>query len=232
MIWSCLQGHMGRVEYLGDGPDSAMAVLGDFCFFAGRPAPALVRRAAAPLLVPRDGDWDALIRRSLGPEAVPFTRYATRKEPDAFRRESLVRLSAALPEGVSLVPIGAELYPALMAQVWSRDLCGQFRDGGDFARRGIGVAALWRGEPVAGAASYSIYDGGIEVEIDTRPDLQGRGLATACGAQLILDCLDRGLYPSWDAHNRRSLALAERLGYRLSHPYRAYWVESRVREAR
>ena len=29
-----------------------------------------------------------------------------------------------------------------MSQPWSRDLCGNFQDGADFARRGLGVLAL------------------------------------------------------------------------------------------
>ena len=44
---------------------------------------------------------------------------------------------------------------------------------------------------------------------------ENRGLATACGAQLILTALDRGLYPSWDAYDRRSVALAEKLGLKF-----------------
>ena len=112
-----------------------------------------------------------------------------------------------------------------MSQPWSRDLCGNFRDGADFVRCGMGVLALWDGVPVAGAASYTVYDGGIEIEIDTRPDLRRRGLALACGARLILDCLDRGLYPSWDAHDLRSVALAEKLGYHLDRPYQAFLLE-------
>lgn len=119
-------------------------------------------------------------------------------------------------------------YPALMAQDWSRDLCGNFADGADFAGRGIGTVVLWEGRPVAGAASYAVCEGEIEIEIDTAPQFRRRGLAAVCGARLILNCLDRGLYPCWDAHDRRSLALAEKLGYRLLRPYTAYWVESKA----
>ena len=61
--------------------------------------------------------------------------------------------------------------------------------------------------------------------IDTRPDLRRRGLALSCGARLILTCLDQGLLPSWDAHDRRSAALAEKLGYRLDRPYPAYLLD-------
>ena len=111
MILSCLQGHMGQVRTRGGHPpESALCAIGDFCFFAGRPDPALVRQADRPLLVPR-------------------------------------------------------------------------------------------------------------------PDRRRRALALSGGARLILTCLDQGLLPSWDAHDRRSAALAEKLGYRLDRPYPAYLLD-------
>lgn len=228
MVWTCLQGHMGQILTLEDRPDSALLSVGDFCFLAGEPCRELLERAEVPLLVPQTEGWCRLIESVLGERAAPFTRYATRLRPEVGRGE-LGRLAAALPQGCRLAPIDEELYPRLMAARWSRDLCANFLDGADFARRGIGWAVLEAGEPVSGASSYTIYDGGIEIEIDTQPDARGRGLAAACGARLILDCLDRGLCPGWDAHDLRSLHLAEKLGYRLDRPYRAYWAEENVR---
>ena len=46
------------------------------------------------------------------------------------------------------------------------------------------------------------------------------------GGGPILECLERGLYPSWDAHTEISAALAEKLGYHVSHPYVVYEVEA------
>ena len=82
--------------------------------------------------------------------------------------------------------------------------------------------ALRGAEIVAGASGYSVYDGGIEIEIDTREDCRRQGLATACAARLILECLRRGLYPSWDAAHLHSLRLAEKLGYRFARAYACY----------
>ena len=76
----------------------------------------------------------------------------------------------------------------------------------------------------AGASSFSTYSGGIEIEVDTRQDHRRKGLATACAARLILACLDRGWYPSWDAQNVWSVGLAEKLGYRFSHTYTAFEI--------
>ena len=101
----------------------------------------------------------------------------------------------------------------------------QFPTEGDYARLGLGVAVVRQGELVAGASSYARYRTGIEIEVDTRPDCRRQGLATAASAALLLRCLDRGLYPSWDAHTPTSLALAEKLGYGFSHGYVAYELE-------
>lgn len=94
-----------------------------------------------------------------------------------------------------------------------------------YQKYGLGVVALKDGEPVSGASSYTSYNGGIEIEIDTREDHRRRGLAFACGAKLILECLARGWYPSWDAQNKWSAALAEKLGYHFDGEYTAYEVQ-------
>lgn len=87
MILSCLQGHMGQVRTRGGHPpESALCAIGDFCFFAGRPDPALVRQADRPLLVPRTGDWAPVIRAVWGRRAVPFLRYALCGAPEDFDR--------------------------------------------------------------------------------------------------------------------------------------------------
>jgi hypothetical protein len=49
-------------------------------------------------------------------------------------------------------------------------------------------------------------------------------LATIACAALILNCLEEGLYPSWDAQNLTSVHLAEKLGYELDHEYTVYEV--------
>ncbi len=223
MVWSCLQGVMGRAMW-NEGVTAGLIASGDFCFLAGEPDRALLARAAGPILAPRTPDWHPLIEAYFGPRAIPETRYAIKKEPGIFDRRRLEALAAALPAGYELRLIDEAMVPVLLAQAWSRDLCAAFDSPADCCRRGVGVAALYEGVPVAGAGSYCVYRGGIEVEIDTRPDHRRRGLATACGARLILECLDRGLYPSWDAIDLRSAALAEKLGYRRGDPYPVYWI--------
>ena len=88
-----------------------------------------------------------------------------------------------------------------------------------YLRRGLGMPVPLEGRLAAGASSYAVCRDGIEIEIDTRPDCRRQGLALACGAGLILECLSRGIFPGWDAHDLRSAALAQKLGYRMEGPY-------------
>ena len=107
MVQACLQGRMGRVHTLGK--DCALASIGDFCFLAGEPSPELLTAADAPILVPGSAGWEALIREVLGERAVPFTRYATRREPENFRRDRLIHFTRSLPHGFSIHPIGRDI---------------------------------------------------------------------------------------------------------------------------
>lgn len=224
LIWSCLQGHMGvlTVDH-AEQPTSAYIDAGDFCFFAGAPSAALLASVCGEkLLVPRDAAWAALLEAYFGARVTRFLRYATKKEPDVFCTEQLRAYVATLDARYELRLFDEHCFLLARQESWSADLCSQFWDYPDYSRRAVGVAILHGGALVAGASPYAVYDGGIEIEIDTKPEYRRQGLATVCGARLILECLRRGLYPSWDAHDKRSLALAEKLGYHLAHPYVAY----------
>ena len=218
MIRAALQGCMGRVRMAEDGRSAAVEI-GDFAFFAGEPDRELAREVSAPILVPRDRAWGELLEQIWGDCVAPWTRYVLKPPPGGFDRDRLAGYAAALPAGCRLVPVDGELYRQAMAGDWSRDLCALFAGEEDYLDRGLGMAAVWEGELAAGASSYAVCRGGIEIEIDTRPDCRRRGLASACGAGLILACLERGLYPGWDAHDLRSAALAQKLGYRLAGSY-------------
>lgn len=231
MIWSCLQEHMGTVETDGSlPPASARISVGDFSFFAGLPDEKLIQNAKTPILGPRTENWEPVIEKVLGAEAVKAQRYAIKKEPNVFDRETLEQYVASLPADYELKPIDLELYEQIMAAPWAKDLCSRFCDGHDYVRRGVGFAVVYRGCVVAGASSYAVYDNGIEIEIDTNKEYRNQGLALACGSRLILECLNRGLYPSWDAHDLRSVRLAEKLGYHKDSPYNVYFLKSSCAE--
>ncbi len=206
-----------------DAPKSAMADVGDICFLAGKPDASLLKSFKRfKLLVPKDAGWEKLIEGYYGKRAKKFQRYAIKKEPGIFNKEKLTSFVNGLDTCYELRLFDRELFDLAKSEEWSADLCSQFKDYDEYEKLAVGAGILHKGELVAGASPYAVYDGGIEIEIDTKPEYRRKGLATVCGAKLILECLSRGIYPSWDAHDKRSVALAEKLGYRVSHPYTAY----------
>lgn len=230
-IRSCIQGVMGSI-YADDRtcPTAAAAALGDFIFFAGTPSDELI--AFEPddcnpdfmIMVPRDESWEQRIEKCCRKNAKKISRYAMKKEPHVFDQKKLQRAVKALPQGYELRLMDEELYKVCKNTGWSRDLVRWFGTYERYRDLGLGVVLLKNGTPVSGASSYSRYLEGIEIEIDTWEPYRRRGFAYTCGARLILECLARGLYPSWDAHNLQSAALAEKLGYHQAGAYTAYEV--------
>ncbi|MBP3325204.1 MAG: GNAT family N-acetyltransferase [Coprococcus sp.] len=229
IIWSCLQGVMGEI-HTNSEEDAAMAILGDFAFFAGKPSEKLIRLKPESckqdfiIMVPQNDEWAKLIKMCYGEKARKVTRYAIKKEPDIFDVEKLEQAVLNLPNDYELKLLEEQEYNMCRNNDWANDLVSQYKDYDMYKELGLGVVALKDGELVAGASSYSTYKEGIEIEIDTREDHRRKGLAYACGAKLIIECLKRGLYPSWDAQNKWSVALAEKLGYHFSHEYTAYEI--------
>ena len=115
MIWSCLQGAMGRMY--ADRPErpvSAAALLGDFCFLAGKPNRELMFCGSDQqeflIMVPGSRAWAELIEECYGAQAEKVVRYAFRKEPDAFDQVFLQAAVDGLPEEYTLRMMDEELF--------------------------------------------------------------------------------------------------------------------------
>lgn len=233
-ILSALQGMVGEI-YADDmlHPTCAMAVLNVFVFFAGEPSKELAAFKPSSfhgdfaIFVPQNEAWQTCIEAVYGEKCEKFSRFAIRKDP-VFDAEKLNGFINAIDKTVSLHLINEDLYHQCLQNEWSKDFVCNYPDYVSFSKMGLGVVAVENGEIVAGSSSFSSYNGGIEIEIVTREDHRRRGLAAACGARLILECLQRNLYPNWDAATRISVSLAEKLGYRFSHEYTAYRIKNYV----
>lgn len=231
LIWSCLQGCMGSAYVDNvDNPKSAEIIIADFSFFAGKPNRNLILNNADNyksdfmIMIPESKQWGSLIEDVFKEKAKKVKRYALKKEKNIFNTNKLKKIVEGVKEPFEVKMIDEETYNQIIKTPWAKDLCSQFKDYEDYKKRGIGIAILKKGVILSGASSYTVYNEGIEIEIDTRKDYRRKGLALACGAKLILSCIDKGLYPSWDAQNKGSLALAEKLGYHFDKEYTAYEV--------
>lgn len=230
---ACLYSGMGSVFADNQSrPYSAIAILGDYAVLGGQPSEALLadisamRSDAYLILVGPDHRWNELIETAYGNRAKPFTRYALNKNEHGFNPTTLQNCIDSLQPGFALQPIKKELYHRCLAERWSKDLVALYPTYDRYAEYGLGFCVLKDGNIVSGASSYYFYEKGIELEVDTHPGYRKQGLATACCARLILSCLQRGLFPSWDAHTTTSLHLALKLGYHFSHAYTAYELNS------
>ncbi|MGZ9585829.1 GNAT family N-acetyltransferase [Paenibacillus marinisediminis] len=233
IMLSSLQGHMGTawVDDLSN-PTVAQVIVGVCIFYAGDPnaeaAEELLLHLPEDSLVIVDSDeWKERI------EAVHYqhkhsieklVRYAFKKDPAHLDRKHIQSFLSALPEGYELRKIDHSIASDPSLHKLSEDFTGQFNSIEDYLHRGIGYCILHEGQVVCGASSYSIYDHGIEIELATHPEHRRLGLATAATSALIVDCLDRGIYPSYDAANAVSAALAQKLGYILHGSYDTYYI--------
>ncbi len=233
LITSTLEGCMGAA-YADRAFTAAMIVNGDFAFPAGdatgEAALALLQKIPlmhSPgklLFTPPDPAWEQRVRSVWGEQVEESKRYSFYRDATGLDRVKLTALRDCLPAGYRLAQMDGLLYRQAYARDWSHDLVSLFQNEADYVARGVGVAVLQGDDLVAGASSYAVFPGGIEIEIDTRADRRGMGFATACGAALILLCLERGLYPNWDAANPVSASLAQKLGYTPKSTYSVYEI--------
>ena len=230
IIWGCLQNVMGDI-YADDkdSPKSAMAILGDFCYFEGELNEELLRFRPDKsrdfiIMVPENERWAGFIENTYREKVRKTIRYAIKKEGDIFDRDKLNKKVMSLSKEYELKMIDEAMYYQCLKEEWSRDFVAQYNAFEKYKKLGLGVAVLKDGNLVAAASSYSSFKNGIEIEIGTKEEYRRRGLASVCGAKLILECLNLGWYPSWDARIMCSLKLAEKLGYHFDHEYVAYDV--------
>ena len=232
IILSFLQGHMGTawVDNLED-PKVAQITVGIFVFYAGNPnikeAEELLNNLPEFALVIVDSDeWKSRIETVHEGGIEKFQRYRFEKNLGHIDRTHLLKLLSTLPEGYELLKVDRSILKASTFQELSEDFISQFDTIDDFMNRGIGYAVSHEGNIVSAATSFSIYDGGIEIEIATNSQYRRKGLATITASALILDCLDKGKYPSWDGANSESVELAKKLGYIFKETYDTYFIEN------
>ena len=225
MIFSCLQKIMGKI-YVTDleNPKSAFAFVGCFGFYAGKTDMEIVRKKPEgfTIMVPQNKEWAQLIEECY-PSAKRVTRYAIKKDT-IFDKIKLQNEISKLPIGYEIHKLDADIYDQCLKNPVMVDFVSAFESKEKYLQIGRGMVILKDGQIVSGASSYTRYKEGIEIEVDTIEAERRKHLATIACSALILNCLEEGLYPSWDAQNINSVRLAEKLGYEFDHEYVAYEV--------
>lgn len=225
LIYSCLQRVMGKV-YVTDTehPKSALAFVGCFGFYAGIPDMEIVRNKPEGfvIMIPQNKEWEQLIEACY-PLAKRVKRYAIKKDT-VFDKHKLQNEISMLPDVYEIHKLDADIYDQCLENPATVDFVSAFENKEKYLQIGRGMVILKDGRIVSGASSYTRYNEGIEIEVDTIETERRKHLATIVCSALILNCLEEGLYPSWDAQNINSVCLAEKLGYEFDHEYAAYEV--------
>lgn len=231
MVLYGLKSQIGTVYRNSDGATSFYDI-GNFLYLAGelnsRFWEDFIRQYGLDykIIISEDTKWQDFLRRQVG--LISFTRYSF-KDKANFQVEFLNDLVSQLEKGYNIVPIDNHIYDCFSEEEWSQDLQGDFESYQNFTLKGgFGFVIVKNKELIAGISSGLVYQGAVEVEVATRPNEQGNGFAKKLGAAMILESLNRDMFPLWDAHNEASKKVAEFLGYELVEPYEAFELEESV----
>ena len=230
LVDSVLQGHMG--EAWSDklpAPETAIVKLSDFFLLGGKPSkvaiPLLNRVSAlwSEIIAP-PGLWWETVKTGLKADISVCTRFSFSHK--SIQPANLNRFIKGVTGNISISQIDRETANILLQKEWSMDLVSNFDNIDNFLNRGLGFVVRINEQIVSGASSFSVFNGGIEVEIDTHPEYRNNGFATIAGAQLIRECFNRNIIPHWDAMNETSAHLAKKLGYTLTKSYEVMRITS------
>lgn len=233
MVRYGLKAKLGQF-YTNEDETAVLYEQGDFLFLAGRADMALLadyRDICEPdyrILITEEVSWQACL--SSCPALSTFTRYAFKDEAD-FDDKVLKNIVEQLSKQLVIEVINSKTYQELAQEEWSQDLQGNFATFKDFQEAGVLGFVIRKGEEiVAGVSTALVYQKAIEIEIATKPVYQQQGLAAVLGAKMILESLQRSVFPLWDAHNEASKKIAEKLGYQCLGAYPAYELKLQIGE--
>jgi GNAT superfamily N-acetyltransferase len=211
-------------------PDEAVIIAADFCYLLGEVkypdeiVPILIENAQYKVIIPCGSQWITFLNAYLAERVRCYKRYAIKQEPDVFDKDHLKQLVEGIDSRYEIKRIDEALYNEVLGMDWAADGCYFFRSYLDFEANGLGYIVCKDGQVVCIASSYTAYKNRIGVTIGTLEEHRRKGLASACAARLILACLERGIYPAWEAANMKSVALAEKLGYHFDKEFDVYSI--------
>lgn len=224
---STLEGNFGAAHAdSGTAPRLARLDSGSFTVFGGDPgvesASTLIRCNPISYVTPETGEWRRVLEGEFGSRIsrLPFTEFSAR----SLDVDHLSGLTRELQDGFVLSAVDKPLALRLATDLENEYFLEHFESIDDFLERGMGFCVVHEDAIVSAASSTASCRGGIDIEIETAPDFQRRGLGTVVGARLVLECLKNNIEPKWLAANPASEKLAERIGYLKSGAYETFEI--------
>lgn len=228
LIDSVLEGKFGSAYAdSANCPEVARLDSGAFTMLGGNPyatgVTAVLNHAPIDYVTPQNDGWRQRLQDAFGERiaSLSFTTFsAAGLEPPHLKN-----LVAMLAPGFELRQINRSMATQLPADLDNDYFFENFHSRDDFLKRGLGFGVLHQGRIVSAATSMARSRRAIDIEIETHPAFQGRGLGTAVAARLVLACMEQGIEPQWLAANAASEKLALKLGYTRGERYATFAIQ-------
>jgi len=233
LVYTITEGIKGKAYGAGEPLRCVYLHFGYFSFLAGDATSEAARELAGAIPKLTGGEvavvsykegWEALLRE-LYPAAEIRNRTMMRIPPHGLDHGRIDAILQAYEEGVHgsyvLQSIDRRLYDILRTEAWADGMVTNYDSYEEFAEHGFGYVMCDGEMPVSGCSVYSYYSTGVEIQVDTKEEYRGKGLAKTASAAMMRECLKRKLRPAWDAANPTSQTIAGHMGFELGLQYRA-----------
>ena len=234
LVYTITEGIKGKAYGAGEPLQCVYLHFGYYSFLAGDATSEAARELVGAIVKLTGGEevavvsygdeWEALLRERY-PNAEIRDRAMMQIPPQGLDCEKIGALLRAYEEGVHgdyvLQRIDRRLYDILRTEEWADGMVTNFDSYEEFAEHGFGYVMCDGEMPVSGCSVYSYYSTGVEIQVDTKEEYRGKGLAKTAAAAMMQECMKRNLRPSWDAANPTSQTIAGHMGFVLGTKYRA-----------
>lgn len=226
MAKTALQGYMGEVYVDNlDNPTFAFAMFGKFLYVDGNPYSEFAEIALKKIndfrIIIANENWFELIENVFQNNIEIGTRYSIKKDTK-FDKEKLNYYIDKLDKKYIIKQIDKVLYEKIQS---TDSFVTNLKMSENYEKYGIGFCALNEKDEIVGiVTSNAVYDNSVEINIKVAEKERRKGIATAISSKMILECLEKNIYPSWDAANMNSVSLSQKLGYEFDSEYRIYKV--------
>lgn len=181
----------------------------------------IIKKMIAPnVIISSNNDWYNYFIKKVNAELVQRYLYHWSGKPKRLN-EYLVK---SLEQNYVIKPINIELALQIQTLDWADGIFDSYTDIKGFLDRGFGFCIIVQNKIVSLCLSFAHSEYGVEIEVDTDPDYQGKGLGKIVSAYFVAEALRRGITPLWDATNLASIKVAEALGFNLLYEYTALAV--------
>ena len=199
-------------------PNIAFLVVRSYCFMSGNLEKEKLKQIIDEnfknyALIPSD-NLKEKIEDIYQNNFIKVQRYSIKKEV-VFNIEKINDMVNKLPQNFKLIKINKKLSDRIKKENFINKT-------DDYQKNGIGYCCMYNNEIIGAASSNIFYSDGIEVNIKVKEPYRRKGIATAMAAKLILECLNKNKKVSWDAANKNSVQLAQKLGFEFDSAYDIY----------